>query len=422
MKSILFFCLFFSFFQASFAQKMKDDYLYCDFVKPPKSTKEIAKTYVWEVTETEYNSKMQRLTNRYTSGQQNYGRGQFFAAHHMFGMLGEFEHPLKQIPIIDNRAIASCLIQLEIGAVNLAQITPSSNGKLSEQVDAATALCFEVYVSVPMTFKMWYIPEGTSSAILMSTEKTSSLDTLIFFDETSEPQMHVYKFPKDFEPLKNTRGYSTQAQLDIEFQKNKGAFLQEKKNQIIGQFVKKARLEIASLFTTTKIRLPVVVYYTKDKENTNPELEVIAIRFKEIEKLLNINIELKNNMNWFTPEIQTIVDDVLAKSDSFIAQDKLSHSAKTAARMNRIWLYFMKSRFDEALQEISELEKLRVTLIKELQEAKDNNVKLDKSLKSDLNQTIDYLRYFKLDEIRPMIEDFIPRYENNKDKLGWRMS
>lgn len=193
---------------------------------------------------------------------------------------------------------------------------------------------------------------------------------------------------------------------------------------MIADFLKRAKLEVESLYCTSKRRLPIRLFYVKDKEDTYADLISYATIFKEVEALLKTNIELKNNKNWFTPEIMEYVNKLVEFYTNFLNRTdlKMTHLVKSVARYNRIWLYFMQAKFDVALSEISDLETLLVDVETKLTASnseKDKTMQLPKETKEEYVDVYDAIRYFDLASVKALIQDFEPRYRNHAARLGW---
>lgn len=425
MKFCLFLLIGFLISTSSFSQKLKDVNYWLYYIKPPKNAKIINRTYAWEVTELDYNEQMKKVETIYKSGKSNYGRGQFFASRDNLGFLTSFDPPGSGISFINDTVIPTCYIKMDVGAVNLMQVKPNSNGRsVADDMNSPPLLCYDVYIHVPLKLDMRYAENGEPTGGFVNGPQNIHFYPLYSLNESVDSFNRVYQFPKDFKLLQSTKGYASQGALDSEFNKHKWAFLKEKKQVIISDFVKRAKYEIISEFTTSKRSLPLILYYSKDKENLYSELENSTIKFEKVAELLKENIEKENKLNWFTPEIQIIIKDLKNTHVAFLNDTNKPYLIQSAAHFNLIWLSFFRTEFDFALSEIDFLEKLGEELLMKLKasaDEKDKSKKLPKEIKKDYDETVNHIRYFNLDLVKSIILDFIPRYENNNAQLNWKI-
>ena len=411
-------------------QKLRSDGFYVEYIKPPKSEAMITKTYAWEVKEETVDGQFKKVETTDLSSGLNAGRGNFFAGIDQLGSIPGFNPPVDGITFKDNVVIPSCLVKVKVGVAEILEAKPVSQGQLNPNVATSpSALAFNVRISVPLSFDMRYAMPPTADAPQGNDGFTQSLQNVTFMrlysvEEKEQEFSKVYQFPKDFNALKNLAGYGSQQQLDLEFLKHKTAFLAEVKDKMIADFLKRAKLEVESLYCTSKRRLPIRLFYVKDKEDTYADLVSYATIFKEVEALLKSNIELKNNKNWFTPEIMEYVNKLVEFYTNFLNRTdlKMTHLVKSVARYNRIWLYFMQAKFDVALSEINDLETLLVDVESKLTASnseKDKTMQLPKETKEEYVDVYDAIRFFDLASVKALIQDFEPRYRNHAARLGW---
>jgi hypothetical protein len=405
---------------SGFGQKLKTEHYQVKYIKPPKSELKINKTYTWHVQELTRNENMQKVTKQYFTKDLNYGRGQFFASRDGLGFIPGFKNPLNGISFNgkdDMALIPASLVKVLVGIAEIAQVKPNTNGRVNpNSAESAMAKVYDVWIHVPLVFDMRYAQpgEGVDEFSLQMLQNVK-FDSIYCLKEEGQQFSKKFQFPKDLSQFKLKKGYSTTAELELQFVKYKRQFVKECKDRIIMDFLKRAKLEVESRFSYSKRDFPIKFYYVKDKANRFNDLESYAEIFKEVESLLKANIEANNKMNWFTPEIQVLIEKLLELHTTFLGQGELPNLVKSGARYNLIWLLFLNADFELARSEIQALNQLKADLKIALKDPKS----LSKTTKKDYKETVEAIHFFDLEKIELLISDFQPRYEINKEKLGW---
>jgi hypothetical protein len=418
MRILIVLLLLFSGIQVN-GQKLKSEHITNKFIRPPKSDQLIEKGYTWEVTEKTFNQQMRTIEQIFQSGKTNYGRGQFFSDRDGIGSIPGFKTPQSGLIFDENGVLTPCsVVKVEIGQIDIDQVKPSTNGRVvKNDPQSAIAHSYDVWVSVPLRFDMRYAVPSNAVDDVDSDQNLKGVNFLPLYhlDEVGADFTRRFQFPRDLKRLKGTPGYSTTAQLDVEFAKHKRAFLMEIKDRMIRSFLKRAKLEVESRYCFATRRLPIKLTWVKDKKSDVDDLEAHVATLTEIEPLLNANIEANNRMNWYSKEIRAYTSKVLDFHNNFLKRDDLSNLVRAAARNNRMWLLFLNSKFEEALLEITALKEQKETFKMALA----NDEVQQKDLKKDYKATIGAIGYFELDKAYEFITDYQIRYEYHKQTLGW---
>ena len=400
-----------------FGQKLKPTVCSVKYVRPPKLEQKINKVYTWRVKELTRDQNMRVLEKNYAAKEANYGRGQFFAAYTELGSIPGFQPPIAGLRMdADQKINPSCFLKVDIGIADIMDIKPNRNGKVNpNNTDSPVALVYDVWVSVPLTFDFRYAQNGPYDGEFFEHPlKNVHFDSLYYRKE--EKFTRKFRFPSHLKALSKTKGFSTNAELDLKFTKHKQQFIKECKDRLIAAFLKESKLEIESNYCYAKRQLPLRFYAAKDKEDTYAELANYASMLKkEVEPLLAANIEANNKMNWYSTDIKAYVNQLAQFHEKFLDREDLTYTAQSAADYNLIWLYFMQSNFNAALGQIEKLENRQEKLKNELKQSK----KLPKEQKKDYKTTIDAVGYFDLEIIRALILDYRPRYEKHWEELNW---
>jgi hypothetical protein len=412
---------------SAFSQNIKHKDLRTMHTQAPTEKEQIKRSYMWMVKEI---ATGQNDTAFYFSGSHSYHvRQNYYASTGNMGNFGGFKDFRYQTTtrdmIEDYSYIEAFFGPTEViekkayskGSAKKADGTPGSAWHLSLQVDIKKYL------------KMYYIhltPDGKKhevSSLNLGEDKVyrvlkKECDILINDEDMAGENVKSYVYPDSFDKSKK---FTSEAAVKAGFNKEWPAIEKSIRSKIINFYILKSRRIIQSKYSFARDAIGLECFPVKDKDGAYPEFEKWSESFQAVAKDMKQQDKDTTRMNWYSDASKAIIKATLESIEEFIStKTDAPVSIIVAARMNRMWMYFLNSDFDKAIAENKALTQLQLDLEEELATAKKDKVKIDKTKKKSMEAAIDGIKYNHFDELLILYTEYPARYENNAATLGWK--
>jgi len=367
----------------SFSQKLKDKTVEFNYLKAPLTPIATMLTqYDFVAEEENMDVKGVKTTLRVVSGTNAYDpRSNFYNGTEGLGHINGFD---KVDFVKENESLINHII-LKVGVIDVATKDVVQNGSLPGSI--TPIVCYKMTIKVPMDLSL------------------SDQYGKAFYHRSSitDGENFTYKFPEDYKPTSQFKGYATATELETAYQTNRIALLLEFRNQIVKKWVYATKMDISSHFARQITDTRLDVFYIKEKKGGYEDVENLVMKMDTLFAQLDRQHLSGINTNWHTAYYKTgflllaadwdkLRNDDIEKSKSGQAV-RFDKEALEGLYKNWLWCRFFGGDIDFVIATATAFESDRAANLTS-QRIGMNNLLL-------------------------IVNDYKIRYEANKTSLGW---